>query len=83
MNIRQRGSKYTPIDQEYELQLFEAYWKSRLCASILGKYKGKTVGHWFLLGQEAWCAYISQDTEIAKKTPSICGYGQCQRTGIA
>lgn len=26
-----------------------------------------------MLGQEAWSAYISQDTEIAKKTPSICG----------
>lgn len=52
----------------------EAYlWKSRM-ASILGKYKGKNRPSLvILLGQEAWSAYISQDTEIAKKTPSICG----------
>ena len=43
-------------------------------ASILGKYKGKNRPSLvILLGQEAWSAYISQDTEIAKKTPSICG----------
>lgn len=54
--------------------LSEAYlWKSRM-ASILGKYKGKNRPSLvILLGQEAWSAYISQDTEIAKKTPSICG----------
>lgn len=72
---RQRGSKYTPIIESMNCKnLSEAYlWKSRM-ASILGKYKGKNRPSLvILLGQEAWSAYISQDTEIAKKTPSICG----------
>lgn len=68
---RQRGGKYTPIIESMNCKnLSEAYlWKS-----ILGKYKGKNRPSLvILLGQEAWSAYISQDTEIAKKTPSICG----------
>lgn len=72
---RQRGGKYTPIIESMNCKnLSEAYlWKSRM-ASILGKYKGKKRPSLvILLGQEAWSAYISQDTEIAKKTPSICG----------
>lgn len=72
---RQRGGKYTPIIESMNCKnLSEAYlWKSRM-ASILGKYKGKNrLSLVILLGQEAWSAYISQDTEIAKKTPSICG----------
>lgn len=72
---RQRGGKYTPIIESMNCKnLSEAYlWKSRM-ASILGKYKGKNRPSLvILLGQEAWLAYISQDTEIAKKTPSICG----------
>ena len=72
---RQRGGKYTPIIESMNCKnLSEAYlWKSRM-ASILGKYKGKNRPSLvILLGQEAWSAYISQDTEIAKKTPSICG----------
>ena len=72
---RQRGGKYTPnIESMNCKNLSEAYlWKSRM-ASILGKYKGKNRPSLvILLGQEAWSAYISQDTEIAKKTPSICG----------
>lgn len=72
---RQRGGKYTPIIESMNCKnLSEAYlWKSRI-ASILGKYKGKNRPSLvILLGQEAWSAYISQDTEIAKKTPSICG----------
>lgn len=72
---RQRGGKYTPIIESMNCKnLSEAYlWKSRM-ASIFGKYKGKNRPSLvILLGQEAWSAYISQDTEIAKKTPSICG----------
>lgn len=72
---RQRGGKYTPIIESMNCKnLSEAYlWKSRM-ASILGKYKGKNRPSLvILLGQETWSAYISQDTEIAKKTPSICG----------
>lgn len=72
---RQRGGKYTPIIESMNCKnLSEAYlWKSRM-ASILGKYKGKNRPSLvILLGQEAWSAYISQDTEIAKKPPSICG----------
>ena len=72
---RQRGGKYTPIIESMNCKnLSEAYlWKSRM-ASILGKYKGKNRPSLvILLGQEAWSAYISQDTEIAKKTPSISG----------
>ena len=72
---RQRGGKYTPIIESMNCKnLSEAYlWKSRM-ASILGKYKGKNRPSLvILLGQEAWSAYISQDTEIAKKTPSSCG----------
>ena len=72
---RQRGGKYTPIIESMNCKnLSEAYlWKSRM-ASILGKYKGKNRPSLvILLGQEAWSAYIPQDTEIAKKTPSICG----------
>ena len=72
---RQRGGMYTPIIESMNCKnLSEAYlWKSRM-ASILGKYKGKNRPSLvILLGQEAWSAYISQDTEIAKKTPSICG----------
>lgn len=72
---RQRGGKYTPIIESMNCKnLSEAYlWKLRM-ASILGKYKGKNRPSLvILLGQEAWSAYISQDTEIAKKTPSICG----------
>lgn len=72
---RQRGGKYTPIIESMNCKnLSEVYlWKSRM-ASILGKYKGKNRPSLvILLGQEAWSAYISQDTEIAKKTPSICG----------
>ncbi len=72
---RQLGGKYTPIIESMNCKnLSEAYlWKSRM-ASILGKYKGKNRPSLvILLGQEAWSAYISQDTEIAKKTPSICG----------
>ena len=72
---RQRGGKYTPIIESMNCKnLSEAYlWKSRM-ASILGKYKGKNRPSLvILLGQEAWSAYISQDTEIARKTPSICG----------
>lgn len=72
---RQCGGKYTPIIESMNCKnLSEAYlWKSRM-ASILGKYKGKNRPSLvILLGQEAWSAYISQDTEIAKKTPSICG----------
>lgn len=68
---RQRGGKYTPIIESMNCKnLSEAYlWKSRM-ASILGKYKGKNRPSLvILLGQEAWSAYISQDTEIAKKTP--------------
>ena len=67
---RQRGGKYTPIIESMNCKnLSEAYlWKSRM-ASILGKYKGKNRPSLvILLGQEAWSAYISQDTEIAKKT---------------
>lgn len=65
---RQRGGKYTPIIESMNCKnLSEAYlWKSRM-ASILGKYKGKNRPSLvILLGQEAWSAYISQDTEIAK-----------------
>ncbi len=66
---RQRGGKYTPIIESMNCKnLSEAYlWKSRM-ASILGKYKGKNRPSLvILLGQEAWSAYISQDTEIAKR----------------
>ena len=36
-------------------------------ASILGKYKGKNRPSLvILLGQEAWSAYISQDTEAIR-----------------
>lgn len=66
---RQRGGKYTPIIESMNCKnLSEAYlWKSRM-ASILGKYKGKNRPSLvILLGQEAWSAYISQDTEIELK----------------
>ena len=72
---RQRGGKYTPIIESMNCKnLSEAYLRKSRMASILGKYKGKNRPSLvILLGQEAWSAYISQDTEIAKKTPSICG----------
>ncbi len=72
---RQRGGQHTPIIESMNCKnLSEAYlWKSRM-ASILDKYKGKNQPSLIiLLGQEAWSAYISQNTEVAKKTPSICG----------
>ena len=51
----------------------EAYlWKQRM-ANILSKYETHTPSLIVLLGQEAWAAYISQETELAKKTPAICG----------
>lgn len=71
----QRGGKHTFVIESMNCKnLSEAYlWKSRM-ASILEKYQGgKQLSLVILLGQEAWSAYISQDTEIAKKTPSICG----------
>lgn len=72
---RQRGGKYTPVIESMNCKnLSEAYlWKGRM-ASILDKYTGENRPSLIiLLGQEAWSAYISQDTEIAKKTPSVCG----------
>lgn len=72
---RLRGGRHTAIIESMNCKnLSEAYlWKSRM-ASILDKYKGDNQPSLvILLGQEAWSAYISQDTEIAKKTPSICG----------
>lgn len=69
------GGKHTPIIESMNCNnLSEAYlWKSRM-ASILDKYKGENQPSLvILLGQEAWSAYISQGTEVAKKTPSICG----------
>lgn len=70
---RQRGGKYTPIIESMNCKNLSEAYQSRM-ASILGKYKGKNRPSLvILLGQEAWSAYISQDTEIAKKTPSICG----------
>lgn len=54
--------------------LSEAYlWKGRM-ASILEKYSGTSSPSLvILLGQEAWTAFVSQGTEIAKKMPAICG----------
>lgn len=72
---RQRGGSYTTIIESMNCKnLSEAYlWKSRM-ASILNKYQAENQPDLIiLLGQEAWSAYISQDTEMAKKTPSICG----------
>lgn len=72
---RLRGGRHTPIIESMNCKnLSEAHlWKSRM-ASILDKYKGENRPSLvILLGQEAWSAYISQDTEIAKKTPSVCG----------
>lgn len=72
---RQRGGNYTTIIESMNCKnLSEAYlWKSRM-ASILNKYQDENQPDLIiLLGQEAWSAYISQDTEMAKKTPSICG----------
>lgn len=72
---RQRGGRYTTIIESMNCKnLSEAYmWKSRM-ASILNKYQDENKPDLIiLLGQEAWSAYISQDTEMAKKTPSICG----------
>lgn len=72
---RQRGGRYTTIIESMNCKnLSEAYmWKSRM-ASILNKYQDENKPDLIiLLGQEAWSAYISQDTDMAKKTPSICG----------
>lgn len=69
------GGKHTPIVESMECKnLTEAYlWKSRM-ASILGKYKeANRPALVILLGQEAWSAYLSQGSDIAKETPSICG----------
>ena len=72
---RLRGGKHTSIIESMNCKnLSEAHlWKERM-ADILNKYQGKNKPSLIiLLGQEAWAAYISQDTEVAKKTPSICG----------
>lgn len=72
---RQRGGNHTTIIESMNCKnLSEAHlWKSRM-ASILNKYQDENKPALIiLLGQEAWSAYISQDTEMAKKTPSICG----------
>lgn len=72
---RHRGGKYTPIIESMNCKnLSEAhFWKERM-ASILNKYQDKNRPSLIiLLGQEAWSAYLSQDTETAKKIPSICG----------
>lgn len=72
---RLRGGKYASIIESMNCKnLSEAsLWKERM-ASILDKYQGDNKPSLIIiLGQEAWSAYISQNTEIAKKTPSICG----------
>lgn len=72
---RQRGGNHTTIIESMNCKnLSEAHlWKARM-ASILNKYKDDNKPALvILLGQEAWSAYISQNTEMAKKTPSICG----------
>lgn len=72
---RQRGGKRPSIIESMNCKnLSEAHlWKKRM-ASILDKYKGESKPALvIILGQEAWSAYISQETDVAKKTPSICG----------
>lgn len=72
---RLRGGNHTTIIESMNCKnLSEAHlWKARM-ASILNKYKDDNKPALvILLGQEAWSAYISQNTEMAKKTPSICG----------
>ncbi|WP_455672166.1 sensor histidine kinase [Phocaeicola sp.] len=72
---KQRGSRYSiTIENMNCKNLSEAYlWKGRM-ATILGKYAASVPPSLvILLGQEAWAAYLSQDTELAKKTPAICG----------
>ncbi len=72
---RLRGGKYPSIIESMNCKnLSEAHlWKERM-ASILDKYQGANAPSLIIiLGQEAWSAYISQETDVAKKTPSICG----------
>lgn len=54
--------------------LSEAYlWRKRM-EEILLKYSGRnTPAMVVLLGQEAWSAYLSQDSEEAKHIPAMCG----------
>lgn len=61
---RQRGGKYTPIIESMNCKnLSEAYlWKSRM-ASILGKYKGKTVRHWLYCWGRRHGRLISHKTQ--------------------
>lgn len=70
-----RGGTHSLVIESMNCKnLSEAYlWKGRM-TSILEKYTGKnSPALVILLGQEAWAAYISQDTEEAKKLPVICG----------
>lgn len=51
--------------------LSEAYlWKSRM-AGIIDAHKTKKPDMIILLGQEAWAAYLSQDSKLAKETPCM------------
>lgn len=48
-------------------------WKKRM-AAILSKYKGeKTPAIIVLLGQEAWAAFLSQESEDIRSIPAMCG----------
>lgn len=70
-----RGGKHSiTIESMNCKNLSEAYqWKGRM-AAILNKYrKNIPPALIILLGQEAWASYISQGTDIAQKTPAICG----------
>ncbi len=51
--------------------LSEAYlWKNRM-AGIIDAHKTKEPDMIILLGQEAWAAYLSQDSKLAKETPCM------------
>ena len=68
------GKRLITIESMNCKNLSEAHlWKERM-ASILEKYERTAAPSLIiLLGQEAWASFISQNSEIAKKTPAMCG----------
>ena len=68
------GKRLITIESMNCKNLSEAHlWKERM-ASILEKYERTAAPSLIIvLGQEAWASFISQNSEIAKKTPARCG----------
>ena len=68
-----RGNCRITVETLNSRNLSEAYlWKKKM-ANILSKYQEKKLAIVVLLGQEAWAAFLSQESEKVRHIPIMCG----------